>query len=103
GARAPADAAPGAVGTAGWRRGRRGGGACERADTARGRLAARRGMTRRDSPRVVSYAGLAAFGLIAGLVVGRVELVALAAPFALAAVVGAALVRDPRISAAIAL
>jgi len=60
-------------------------------------------MTRRDSPRVVSYAGLAAFGLIAGLVVGRVELVALAAPFALAAVVGAALVRDPRISAAIAL
>ena len=60
-------------------------------------------MTRLDSPRVVSYAGLAAFGLIAGLVVGRVELVALAAPFALAAVVGAALVRDPQISAAIAL
>ena len=60
-------------------------------------------MTRLDSPRVVAYAGLAAFGLIAGLVVGRVELVALAAPFALAAVVGAALVRDPEISAAIAL
>jgi uncharacterized protein (DUF58 family) len=60
-------------------------------------------MTRLDSPRVVSYAGLAAFGLIAGLVVGRVELVALAAPFALAAVVGAALARDPKISATIAL
>ena len=60
-------------------------------------------MTRLDSPRVVSYAGLAAFGLIAGLVVGRVELVALAAPFALAAVVGAALARDPQISATIAL
>ena len=60
-------------------------------------------MTRLDSPRIVSYAGLAAFGLIAGLVVGRVELVALAAPFALAAVVGAALVRDPQLSAAIAL
>ena len=59
-------------------------------------------MTRLDSPRVVSYAGLAAFGLIAGLVVGRVELVALAAPFALAAVVGAALVRDPKLSATIA-
>jgi uncharacterized protein (DUF58 family) len=60
-------------------------------------------MTRLDSPRVVSYAGLAAFGLLAGLVVGRVELVALAAPFALAAVVGAALVRDPQLSATIAL
>jgi uncharacterized protein (DUF58 family) len=60
-------------------------------------------MTRLDSPRIVSYAGLAAFGLIAGLVVGRVELVALAAPFALAAVVGAALVRDPQLSAAIVL
>jgi uncharacterized protein (DUF58 family) len=60
-------------------------------------------MTRLDSPRIVSYAGLAAFGLIAGLVVGRVELVALAAPFALAAVVGAALVRDPQLSAAVAL
>jgi uncharacterized protein (DUF58 family) len=59
-------------------------------------------MTRFDSPRIVSYAGLAAFGLIAGLVAGRVELVALAAPFALAAVVGAALVRDPQVSATIA-
>ena len=59
-------------------------------------------MTRLDSPRIVAYAGLAAFGLLAGLVLGRVELVALAAPFALAAVVGAALVRDPRISATIA-
>jgi uncharacterized protein (DUF58 family) len=59
-------------------------------------------MTRHDSPRVVAYAALAAFGLIAGLVLGRVELVALAAPFALAAVVGAALMRDPQISVAIA-
>ncbi len=60
-------------------------------------------MTRLDSPRVVAYAGLAAFGLIAGLVLGRVELVALAAPFALAAVVAAALARDPQLSATIAL
>jgi len=60
-------------------------------------------MTRLDSPRVVAYAGLAAFGLVAGLVLGRVELVALAAPFALAAVVGAALARDPELVATIAL
>ncbi len=60
-------------------------------------------MIRLDSPRVATYAGLAAFGLLAGLVLGRVELVALACPFALAAVVGAALARDPRISASIAI
>ena len=60
-------------------------------------------MTRLDSPRVVAYAGLAAFGLVAGLVLGRVELVALAAPFALAAVVGAALARDPELVATITL
>ena len=59
-------------------------------------------MTRLDSPRVVAYAALAAFGLTAGLALGRVELVALAAPFALAAVVGSALARDPQISVAIA-
>src|SRR4051812_8294221 len=54
-------------------------------------------MTRFDSPRVVTYAGLAAVGLLAGLVLGRVELVAVAAPFALAAAVGASLARDPAI------
>jgi len=54
-------------------------------------------MTRTDSPRLVVYAGLAAIGLIAGLAVGRVELVALAAPFALAAAVGASLARDPQL------
>jgi uncharacterized protein (DUF58 family) len=52
-------------------------------------------MTRFDSPRIVTYAGLAAVGLLAGLVLGRVELVAVAAPFALAAAVGAASARDP--------
>jgi uncharacterized protein (DUF58 family) len=60
-------------------------------------------MTRLDSPRVVAYAGLSAFGLVAGLVLGRVELVALAAPFALAAVVGAALARDPELAVSVAL
>jgi uncharacterized protein (DUF58 family) len=52
-------------------------------------------MRRTDSPRLAAYAGLAAIGLVAGLVAGRVELVALAAPFALAAAIGAATRRDP--------
>jgi uncharacterized protein (DUF58 family) len=56
-------------------------------------------MTRIATSRVSSYAALAALGLLAGLVLGRVELVALAAPFALAAVVAAALPRDPEIEA----
>ena len=60
-------------------------------------------MTRSDSPRVVAYAGLAAFGLLAGLVLGRIELVALAAPFALAAVVGAALAHRPELTGALVL
>jgi uncharacterized protein (DUF58 family) len=60
-------------------------------------------MTRFDSPRLATYAALAALGLLAGLALGRVELVALAAPFALAAVVGAALGRDPRIEGALEL
>ncbi|HYA08096.1 MAG TPA: hypothetical protein VEG24_00805, partial [Gaiellaceae bacterium] len=60
-------------------------------------------MTRTVSPRLAAYAGLAATGLIAGLAAGRVELVALAAPFALAAVAGAALARDPRIEATLVL
>jgi uncharacterized protein (DUF58 family) len=50
------------------------------------------------SPRLVTYGGLAAVGLLAGLVLGRVELVALAAPFALACVAGAALARDPEVA-----
>jgi uncharacterized protein (DUF58 family) len=60
-------------------------------------------MTRIVSPRLAAYAGLAAIGLIAGLAAGRVELVALAAPFALAAVAGAALARDPAIEATLVL
>ena len=54
-------------------------------------------MTRHVSPRLAAYAGLAALLLIAGLAAGRVELVALAAPFALAAFVGAAVARDPQV------
>jgi uncharacterized protein (DUF58 family) len=55
-------------------------------------------MRRADSPRLVAYAGLAAVGLVAGLAAGRVELVALAAPFALAAALGASITREPRIA-----
>jgi uncharacterized protein (DUF58 family) len=60
-------------------------------------------MTRIPGPRVASYAGLAALALFAGLVLGRVELVAIAAPFALAAVVAAALPRNPEIEATLSL
>jgi uncharacterized protein (DUF58 family) len=60
-------------------------------------------MTRLDSPRVAQYGGLAATALIAGLVLGRVELVALAAPFALACTIGAALARDPQVTGTLAL
>ena len=60
-------------------------------------------MTRFDSPRLVQYGGLAAVGLLAGLVLGRVELVAVAAPFALACVAGAALARHPEITATLEL
>src|SRR5665213_1056388 len=60
-------------------------------------------MTRTVSPRLAAYAGLAGIGLLAGLVLGRVELIALAAPFALAAVAGAALAREPDLQAALML
>ena len=60
-------------------------------------------MTRTVSPRLAAYAGLAAIALIAGLAAGRVELVALAAPFALASVAGAAIARDPEIKATLVL
>jgi uncharacterized protein (DUF58 family) len=60
-------------------------------------------MRRADSPRLAAYAGLAAIGLVAGLAAGRVEIVALAAPFALAAAVGAALTRDPQVTGTLTL
>jgi uncharacterized protein (DUF58 family) len=60
-------------------------------------------MTRTVSPRLAAYAGLAGVGLLAGLVLGRVELIALAAPFALAAVAGAALAREPDLQASLLL
>ena len=60
-------------------------------------------MTRFDAARLPTYAGLAALGLLGGLFLGRVELVALGAPFALAAVVGAALARDPQVRGVLSL
>jgi uncharacterized protein (DUF58 family) len=60
-------------------------------------------VTRHVAPRLTAYAALAAAGLLAGLALGRVELVALAAPFALAAVAAPALAREPRLEAALAL
>jgi uncharacterized protein (DUF58 family) len=49
------------------------------------------------SPRLPAYAALAATGLVAGLAFGRVEPVALAAPFVLA-LVAAVAGREPRVS-----
>ncbi|HET7571332.1 MAG TPA: DUF58 domain-containing protein [Gaiellaceae bacterium] len=60
-------------------------------------------MIRRSSPRVGGYAGLAAFALLAGLALGRVELVAVAAPFALATLAAAVLLRDPQVEATFSL
>jgi len=59
-------------------------------------------MTRLASPRLTGYAALAALALVAGLAAGRVELVALATPFALAAVLGAAAGRRPELAATLA-
>jgi uncharacterized protein (DUF58 family) len=59
-------------------------------------------VTRYTAPRVSAYAALAAAGLITGLAVGRVEPVALAAPFVLA-VLAAAAAREPHIDFRLAL
>jgi uncharacterized protein (DUF58 family) len=55
------------------------------------------------SPRVGGYAWLAAVALILGLGSGRPELIAVAAPFALAALASGALARNPGIRAQLAL
>jgi uncharacterized protein (DUF58 family) len=57
-------------------------------------------MTRRASPRLGAYAGLAALGLLASLVLGRPELVAVAAPFALLLAIGLAAGRAPQFEVA---
>jgi uncharacterized protein (DUF58 family) len=56
-------------------------------------------VNRFTSPRVAAYAALGAAGLIAALALGRVEPVALAAPFVLAVVAASVFGREPDISA----
>ena len=55
-------------------------------------------MTRSARPKLGAYAGLSAFGLLAGLVVARPEIVALTAPFLLALGVGLALAQRPQLT-----
>jgi uncharacterized protein (DUF58 family) len=52
---------------------------------------------RRGSPRLGAYAGISAFGLVAGLALGLPELVALVMPLALVLAVGLAIGRPPKL------
>src|SRR5262249_19320864 len=83
-ARAPPRAAPRAVGAAAAP-GRHRAGAARPGAHAAGRAGARAGarVTRAATPKLGAYAALAGTGLLTALVLGRPELVALAAPFAL--------------------
>ena len=58
-------------------------------------------MTRRATSKLGAYAALSGFGLVAALVLGRPEIVALTAPFLLAVGVGLALAGSPRFTAEI--
>ncbi|MBA3717862.1 MAG: DUF58 domain-containing protein, partial [Actinobacteria bacterium] len=60
-------------------------------------------MKRTAAPKLGAYAGLAALGLIASLVLGFPELVVLAAPFAFIAGAGLALADTPTLSVAVEL
>jgi uncharacterized protein (DUF58 family) len=55
-------------------------------------------LTRRASPKLAGYAALAGAGLVAALVSGRPEIVALVAPFLLALAGGLALATPPQLS-----
>jgi uncharacterized protein (DUF58 family) len=52
-------------------------------------------VTRTTAPKLTAYAGLAAFGLLAAIALGRPELAVLAAPFALVPALGLPLARGP--------
>ena len=54
-------------------------------------------MTRRPSAKIAAYTGVAALALLAGLALGRPELVAVAAPLAVLVVAGLAGARDPEL------
>jgi uncharacterized protein (DUF58 family) len=60
-------------------------------------------VTRSATPKLGAYAGLAALGLLAALAIGLPELVAVAAPFALAAAIGLVQVRRPQLDAVVTL
>ena len=60
-------------------------------------------MKRAATPKLGAYCGLAALGLLAALVLGRPELVALAAPFALVVAAGVLLGTRPHVDAALRL
>ena len=59
-------------------------------------------MTRRPSAKIAAYVGVAALALLAGLTLGRPELVAVAAPLAVLVVAGLATARDPELAAEVA-
>jgi uncharacterized protein (DUF58 family) len=65
--------------------------------------AARPAFKRRPSRKLTSYTGLAATALLAGLALGRPELVAVGAPLALLVVVGLAMAREPELELEVAL
>ena len=56
-------------------------------------------MTRTATPKLGAYTALAGLGLLAALIAGRPELVALAAPFAAVLVVGLSLAERPEVKA----
>jgi uncharacterized protein (DUF58 family) len=60
-------------------------------------------VTRTATPKLGAYAALAGTGLVAALVLGRPELVALAAPFALVLAAGLSLAHEPRVRATLEL
>ena len=56
-------------------------------------------MNRRPGAKIAAYVGVAALALLAGLALGRPELVAVAAPLAVLVVAGLAGARDPELAA----
>jgi uncharacterized protein (DUF58 family) len=59
-------------------------------------------VTRRPSAKIAAYVGVAALALLAGLALGRPELVAIAAPLAVLVVAGLATASDPELAAEVA-
>ncbi|MBA2568972.1 MAG: DUF58 domain-containing protein [Actinobacteria bacterium] len=60
-------------------------------------------MKRSAAPKLRVYPALAAIGMLAGLALGRPELVALAAPFAVLVAIGVSLAQEPELTARLVL